>query len=176
MGHLHAEDKNFLNQLRRDNVLEEVELKSLDLSNGVIAVVCADGDEFFDYYTHIAGLEKQQLGRERVHILALNGAALLLSNEWPDKEEGLVLRRHINAAVDLKDIHTVVLYTHAPCGAAGMCSMGAQKILDLLIQAKENVKQIRSDIKVICFVHVDWGEGRKRTYFISKKKWSEINR
>ncbi len=175
MAHLHEEDKNFLNQLRQENILEEVKPKSLDLSNGAIAVVCADGDQFFDYYNHVTSLAKEQLGRERVHIMALNGAALLLSNEWPDKEEGVVLRRHINVAVDLKEIHTIILYVHAPCGAAGICHFDAKKVLDLLVQAKDNVKQIRPDIKVICFVHVDWGEGKKRTYFLSREKWNDYS-
>lgn len=176
MAHLHEEDKAFLKKLRGEDILEEVEPKSLDLSNGVIAVVCADGDQFFDYYSHIASLAKEQLGRERTHILALNGAALLLANDWPDKEEAIVLKRHISGAVDLKNIHTVLLYTHAPCGAAGVHHMDVRKILDLLTQAKENVKQIRSDIKVICLVHVDWGDGKKRTYFLSREKWENYNK
>lgn len=176
MGHFSVEDRSYLNQLREENILEEVAPQSLDLSNGVIAVVCADGDQFFDYYSHIASLAREQLGRERAHMLALNGGALLLSNEWPDPEEAIVLKRHINVAVDLKNIHTVVLYVHAPCGAAGICHFDAKKVLDLLVQAKENVKLIRGDIKVICFVHVDWGEGKKRTYFLSQGKWNEYNK
>jgi len=156
--------------------LEEVQPKSLDFSNGVIAVVCADGDQFFDYYTHIVSLAKEQLGRERAHIMALNGGSLLLSNEWPDPEEAVVLKRHINVAVDLKNIHTIALYVHAPCGAAGICHFDVKKVLDLLVQAKENVKKIRDDIKVICFVHVDWGDGKKRTYFLSREKWINYNK
>lgn len=171
MGHLHDHDKAYLVNLRANNILEEVEPSSMDLSNGIIIVACADGDQFEDYYSHIAGIAKDVIQRERVHVLALNGGAFLLSESWPSQKESEVLKNHLHTAVDLKEIHTVVLYGHAPCGAAGKCNFDVPTVLYHLAEAKDVAKSIREDIKVICFLHVDWGEGKKRTYHFSRDKY-----
>ncbi len=171
MGYLTEGDVQILKQLREEGVLSEVSLDSMDLSNGVIMLTCADGDQFESYYSHLAELTKKQLARPRVHTLALNGGALLLSDLWPTKEEGVALERHISAAVDLKKIYTVVLFVHAPCGAAGLCHWTIEQVIDAGVQAKTRIKSLRSDVKVICLIHVDWGHDKKRTYFLSRDKW-----
>ncbi|MFA6547818.1 MAG: hypothetical protein WCT11_02620 [Candidatus Magasanikbacteria bacterium] len=176
MGHLTDEDKQFLHELREKNILEEVEPNSLSLSHGAIVLTCADGDQFYDYYSHISSITKGQIAKSRVHTFALNGGSILLSSAWPDKEEAVVLKRHINVAVDLKDIHTVILYAHAPCGAAAMCHLNIKTVIDYLMEAKSIIKNLRTDIKVICFMHVDWDGEKKRTYFISRDKWEKFDK
>lgn len=177
MGNLCEQDKKFLLELREFGVLEEVEPSSMDLVDGVIAILCGDGDQFFDVYGHIAGICKGKIGRERIHPLSLNGGALTISGRWPTPEEAVVYKRHVLQTRDprVKGIKTVVLYGHAPCGAAGLCCLSIRQTIEYLVEAKGLIKNLGHDLKVMCFFHVDWeGDGsKKRTYFLSRDKWNE---
>lgn len=168
-------DRGFLRELRGFGALVEVEPASMDFVDGVIAVLCGDGDQFFDVYGHIAEICRGKIGRERVQTLSHNGGAFTLSTRWPTPEEAIVLRRHILQTVMIKGIKTVVLYGHAPCGAAGLCHLSIRQTIEYLMEAKGVVKSLRDDLRVMCFFHIDWEEdgSKKRTYFLSRDKWSE---
>ncbi len=84
---------------------------------------------------------------------------------------------NIGAAIQLKQIKTVVLYVHAPCGAAGLCGMSFRDQLRHLVAAKRRLKKMRAfnGVKFPCFVHVDYGLNgggmpKKRTYFVDPQE------
>lgn len=175
MAHLSDSDRQTIDFLRNGaGVLADVEEHKIDQTNGVIMVACADGDQMPDIFLFQKKMEEKQRKTPRIHTIALNGGALLIPENSPVATgESKILIGHIRVAMDLKKIKTIALYAHAPCGAAGLCKLSVEVILDLLIQAKMQIKREISDAKVACFFHVDYGDGKKRTYFVSRDKYEE---
>lgn len=172
---LSPEDRETVKNLRESAVLVEIQNRHFAKhSTGHILVFCGDGDQSVDLLNHHIGLMTGQCQQCRPHLLALNGGALLLSPEFPvaKNKAGRVLLKQIRGAVALKNIQTVVLYTHAPCGAAGLAHVGLLEQIYFLLRAKLLVKQ-SSSLEIICLFHIDKGEGNKRTYFVSRPAWNE---
>jgi len=98
--------------------------------------------------------------------------------------QDLVVLANIWGAIKLKNIKTVVMQLHFPCGAAGLCHMTAWEQLDHLVRAKQRLKRVFKQIRVPCFVHVDWPEDegskhRRRTYFVKTselRSWLSVYR
>ncbi len=85
--------------------------------------------------------------------------------------QDMVLLFNIWGAMVLKGMKTIVLQIHFPCGAAGLFSIEAREQYEHLVLAKRRLKRWFPDIKVPCFVHIDW-EGddlNKRTYPVSTR-------
>ncbi|MFA5061555.1 MAG: hypothetical protein WC526_00145 [Patescibacteria group bacterium] len=97
--------------------------------------------------------------------------------------QDIILMINVWLGIRMKQIKTVGLCIHAPCGAAGLCGMSFVEEISCLIKAKRRLKAmpVFTNVKFPCFVHVDYGDdgnggnsARKRTYFISTKaaeKW-----
>ncbi|MBU0596739.1 hypothetical protein KJ641_04020 [Patescibacteria group bacterium] len=182
MGHLSEEDRKRLEELRDPaqlGILQDEYPTKLDLSNGIIAVVCADGDQFEDKHGHLAEIVNNAIGRPRVHTISLNGGPLLLSFKSPayqcieshDQVHEFLVNQ-IAVGQKIKDMNTVVLCTHAPCGVAGLCGMDINAVLDHLVEAKQDLKErLGETTKIACFLHVDYGDGKKRSYFVSASRW-----
>lgn len=176
MSHMSEEDKQFVREIREAGVLQDVKDHLLDQSEGVIMIACSDGDQMSDVFSFQEEMSENQRPKPRVHTLALNGGGLLLPETSPLNKPGredVILLKHLKQAIELKGITTVALYVHAPCGAAGLCNLSMAEMIDLLISAKALIKSEISEVTVACFVHVNKGEGNKRTYFASREKWEE---
>lgn len=174
MGHLNTDDRKLALELKRARILTDVEAPELNLDHGVIIVTCADGDQMPDLFSFQTRLFNIRGIHPRVHTLALNGGALLIPEKSPlNKENGedRVLLAHLRDARKLKNIDTIVLYVHAPCGAAGLADLNFMQVMELLLEAKARIKKELPGALVACFCHVDWGENIKRTYFVSRDKW-----
>lgn len=169
---LSSYDKRVITSLKKHNILQSVEANRIDESEGAIMVTCADGDQFFDVFQHHSDVCKQCRDDTRIHVLALNGGAKLIAHNstLDTMGEGNVLMKHIAGAMQLKKITTVVLYAHAPCGAAYLHGVSFDKVLDLLFGAKERIKKAHPHAKVACFCHIADGD-KKRTYFVSRDSW-----
>lgn len=173
MGHLNENDRAFLRKLRNENILEDVDSHLLNEKDGVIMVTCADADQMADVFKKQSEYVLDQRENVRVHTLALNGGSLVIPEFSPLNSElpkGKIILDDIAGAILLKGIKTIILYAHAPCGAAGLCNLDVKTVINYLIQSKEDLKNKFEGIKVVCFFHVDWGD-HKRTYFISADKW-----
>lgn len=205
---LSVSDANSILSARTAGVLEDLESKKVDFREGVIAVICPDGDQT-EKRTHLEELVASQNGDKRVHLITQHGASLVipwqspLSNLSPFLYDFLVevvqnriarsfiyifwplwslmgwlgrfdIQMIINIwkAIRMKGIKTIVLYIHAPCGAAGLCKISFAGELEHLILAKRRLKWWLGfmGIKVACFCHVDYGGGKKKTYFIKTHK------
>lgn len=166
-------DREFAEVLRREGVLQDVDGHRLDLAEGVILVACADGDQMPDLFRHQASLQTEHRGVPRPHLLALNGGGLRIPRGSSlNGGAGEVLLKDIGDARLLKGISMVALYVHAPCGAARLAGFTLEQEITLLMDAKVRVKEECGEVvRVACFVHLDWGDGRRRTYFISRANW-----
>ncbi len=180
MAQLNDADFQVIQQLRADGILEDEDARKVSLDNGAIVIPCSDGDQMPDLFSHDKTLAEQSGGKVRPHMPSLHGGAMLIADTNPlyrDFKVDELLLTHITQAVGMKDIHTVVLYVHAPCGAAGMAGLNVVQQLMHLARAKERVLELGLDIKVVNKVHVDYGTlrenpaRRRRTYFISRNKW-----
>ena len=173
-GKLSQEDRALIRELRDVGVLRDVDGHRLDQRNGVILVTCADGDQFYDVFRYQCETQTEYRSDPRIHSLSWNGGALACAPCSPTNKkkhaDGIFLDQIADARA-LKDIDVVALYAHAPCGAAAMNHVPLVTVIALQMRAKIKVKTLNEGITVACFFHVDYGNGTKRTYFLSREKW-----
>lgn len=177
MAQILPEEVSFFEKLRTAGVLEDIDAKRVDASRGAILVSCADGDQMADVFQQTENLSY------RLHTLTLNGGGLILPEQSPANAVltppdcpkqvrlGDVFLDQIITARALKHIDLIALHVHCPCGVAGAFKIGPQKLIELLIAAKDRLKESLQGVKVCAFVHIAWPDGRKRTYFVSRDKW-----
>lgn len=170
---INDQDRELVESLKTRKILLPVEGHRLDLSRGIIMVSCPDCDQRPDMFKFKEDVFRDRGLDPRIHPLLLNGGALLIPEESPlndeDKEDRVLLKQ-IRQTRELKGINTVALYTHMPCGAAGLAKLSSEEVIDFLMLGKLRVRQEVIGSKVACFLHVDKGE-KKKTYFVSLEAW-----
>lgn len=176
MGKLTDFDNDVIARLRAAGVFDDDDARKLRAPDGAIIIPCSDGDQMPDVFSHQQRLARDGGWPERPHMPSLHGGAMLMAEDCPLYREYRVdqlLLQHIREASspELKGIGTVVLYVHAPCGAARLAGLTLVHQIAYLMRAKERVKEQSDEYNVVCFVHVHYEDGRKRTYFISRDKW-----
>lgn len=180
MSSLTLLDRQWITKMRQDKILEDVDPHRLDQSRGIIMVACADGDQMPGIFQYQADSQVQRT-IPRIHTLSLNGGAILLASppspilQW---REDMVLLEHIKTARRLKEIDSIALYAHAPCGAAYLAKLDFLEVARRLMEAKTILKKTLNGATVACFCHIDYGEKatekrRKKTYFLSRQRWTE---
>lgn len=154
----------------------------MSAADGVIICACGDCDQERNYTAYLADTV-----HGRMHRLQLNGGPLSISPSSPlhlDRDDcgaevpvGVAMRTNIRGAVRLKQIRSLVLVAHVPCGAADTAKMNVDEILSALIAAKielSNRYRTTLGVKVACFLHVEWTmlgiEQRPSTYFVSREQ------
>lgn len=80
MNRLSDQDRKLIEKFIKNGVLEPLNGYQLDYSNGVIMVACSDGDQLYDLINRHTTLCRSNPNHTRIHLIALNGGALLLSN------------------------------------------------------------------------------------------------
>ncbi|MDO8557802.1 MAG: hypothetical protein Q7S09_01250 [bacterium] len=182
MAKISEKDLKDIVVMRKFGVLVDVDPQRMRQEDGVICVTCADGDQMPDVFQQQVKFALEAGFKPRPHQLSLNGGALLIPEESPlNKElrEDATLLAHIRGGIKLKGIRTIVLYIHAPCGAAGLAGLTFKESIDLLIKAKDRIKKEILDVRVACFCHVDREHGtghKKRTYFVDEERWETLKR
>ena len=84
MEKLCERDREQILEARKAGVLTELKDSKLLLHRGIImGGVCSDGDQLPEMLGHIGPLVEAQHGAERVHLIAVNGGALVLSPTSP---------------------------------------------------------------------------------------------
>ncbi len=161
--------------MRKTGVLCDTDGHLLDQSKGVILVTCADGDRFYDIFSEQV---KMNGGRDpRIHTFGWNGGALRIARNSPTNEPGhttdVDCLRDVLDAMAMKDITTVALYVHAPCGKAAAHDLSFESVITLLIGAKRRIKEAAREACVACFCHVHYPDGRNRSYFVSREAWEK---
>lgn len=170
-----AEDIKILQNWRKSKAIVEVDKTKLQKAapNGVILVMCGDGDRSVETIDYL----KTQLPKHRFHLHALNGGPLRFNPEVPIPTEIRVDRQ---MAVDLlnsrsmKEIPTLILMAHWPCGLAGKLSLGIRDAIWHTIDLGDLVSKLGWDrTKIIPMLHVDYAT-RMRTYFLEAKLPEQI--
>lgn len=167
-----VEDVRLIHLLRDADVLVNVEAHKLNAPNGVISVVCPDCDQAHDIDGHIRKLLNECGGKIRPHSLKQHGGGMLISEACPlDREFHIdkYLLKHVGIARSLKEINTIILYVHAPCGAAQLEGLNVVEILYHVVEAKKRVKAMWPNDRISCYIHVDYQNEKKRTYFLSRE-------
>ncbi len=177
-GQLSREDLTFIKELRKAGVLQNVEGHRLDQRNGIISVNCADGDRFYDIVQYQAKMQAgQRLDLDpRIHSLSWHGGALACAPDSPVNKRKLAYEVFLDQITDaraIKDINVVALGAHGPCGAAALCGINLPRSIRLHVRAKTKIKMLNKGIEVACFFHVDYGNDKKRTYFLSRERWEK---
>jgi hypothetical protein len=173
MSQLSAKDLEFISELKEAEVFQPIKGHLIDQSKGVILVTCSDGDRFPEIFQHQVRLQADCRPDPRIHVLAWHGGALACATCSPvNRRKGAhkVFLDQIKDAREWKNIDTVVLEAHGPCGAAGFFGVSLEQCLALQIGAKKNVRRLNKGIQVSCFFPVFDGE-KQKTFFFSREKW-----
>ncbi|MDP2735821.1 MAG: hypothetical protein Q8P12_06465 [bacterium] len=176
MTELSQHDREFVRQLKDAGVLKDVADQRLDQVNGIILVTCGDGDETPELLEFVRERMRLRNIKPRIHQLALNGGALLIPSRSPVNTDGdgNVMLKHVVKSNGIKGIRTVALYAHAPCGAAGEAGINLRDVVALLFEAKDEILR-HADLDVACFLHVDHGQEKRRTYYVSRTAWNNMH-
>lgn len=165
-------EMTFLAELKKQKGLVQIKDERLkDLAaKGIIAVGCPDGDHFHDVFGHLCRYN------HRVHPLALNGGAMLMSPQSKDFElDGAALIRNATAAWHMRKGETILLLSHWPCGRARHDAISVKDVIRQTLEADETITtklQVSAEV-VLPLFHVDWTpferdpeKKKRRTYFI----------
>ncbi len=170
---LSSDDRRYIAGLREAGVLRDDDSRKLHTPNGVILVCCSDGDQSEDVYGHTCHLAEGNGGKRRLHPFMNHGGAALLSPRnliYADHAPDEYLIAQIRDAMPMKGIATIALVVHAPCGAANMVDLSVVEIIDHMFRGKKRLKELWPNMRVACFVQVDFGD-RKRMYFVKRKEF-----
>ncbi len=176
---LSEHDKHCIKKLIELGMFINVMPEKLEIGKGIVIAPCSDGDQFDDVYSHIAGVCKHTVTANRIHTVALNGGGMLMSDNLRQEynADGEAMLRSIIAAVEIKGINDVFLYTHFPCAIAIAHGLGVVDQGRFLMMAKRRLKEAAPSLDIKCFFHLDMydeKEGsshKKRTYFMPKEMW-----
>ncbi len=171
----------FLSELKKQKGLVQIKddrLKNLGLK-GIIAATCPDGDHFLDVSGHLCRYN------QRVHLLALNGGAMLMSPQNKAYElDGAALIRNTSAAWEMGKGKTILLLSHWPCGRARHDVVPVQDVIRQTLEADETITahlQVSEEV-VLPLFHIDWtpferdpAKKRRRTYFIKSAARALLN-
>ncbi len=174
MGHLSPFDQGVVETLRDRKIIEDEDGGKLHFDNGVIAIRCPDGDQMLDRIQHDCEVTQAAGGRLRLHLITHHGGCMVVAPDsplYPGMGIDEYVLAQIREAEALKKIHTITAEVHAPCGKAQ--SLGLTLVHQIVLQmaAKPRIKAVDPTNKVICRIHVNYPDGHKRTYFISRAKW-----
>lgn len=181
---LSQDDRAALIGMRKAGALADVNPRRLDQRNGAVIVTCSDGDQIPDVLEYHKRLCLQHRGTPRLHVVSLNGGAPLISPASPLSRglpDGEVVVRHALKGLSAKKMTTMILKGHAPCLAVTLARLSAAETVRLVVEAKQHIMQhimalpigAFFAVSVACLFHVDWGSGRKRSYFIDEVRLGE---
>ena len=173
-GNISEFDRGVISALRDEGVLQDMNGHSLDLGRGVIIIRCPDGDQMLDRIEHDRRVAIEAGVTPRIHLLTCHGGCMVIAPDsplYPGKGIDEFLLTQIAEAEALKEIHVISAEIHLPCGKARSLGLTVLHQIRLQMAAKSRIKLIDPTNKVVCRIHVDYPDGRKRTYFISRAKW-----
>lgn len=167
---LSPEDARSITILERAGVLQAHDGSKLETGNGIILITCSDGDKILEFLEHIEELIREGGGKFRPHIFAGHGGAMLIAEDCPlyrRTHADEFLLEQIADAHEMKQINTVILMIHAPCGAAKKGNIDVVQELAYLVRAKKRVKEVMPQLNVSSFIDVHFADGKKKIMFVS---------
>lgn len=174
VARLAAGEVAFIESLK-GSVLEGMRGHKVPDPDRVLICMCGDGHHSVDAIT--AHKEKCECGKDVCHLLAVNGGPIRIGADI-QSDHGLNVTEfmlgEIAQARQIKNINTIIMIAHAPCGVAMGAKMNVLDVLRALLRAKEIVREANPDAKVIGFFHLAYYDDkdhlRRRTYFMNGKE------
>ncbi len=173
---LSIRDRQLVDMMRQGDVLVNTDSTKFNQHVGSIIVCCSDGDQLTDLLNHNASMAIESEGQTRPHTIANHGGAMLLSdgvNLFEEHDVSGLIRTEIAQAIKMKGIRSVALMVHTPCGASSMIDLDVVGTVDHMVRGKKMLKEYFPEIMFTCFLHVDYGQNRRRTYFVPKDTFEE---
>jgi hypothetical protein len=171
-------DLNYARMLRVTNALADIDSANMDLSTGVIAVMCCDGHQMEDRHEYLTAMLKANGSPSVIHKITRHGGALRLAENSPLNKRGRTtdadLLDEIAEAAEMKNIGTVLLEAHAPCGMAAMHHLSLKAVVELLFAGKMRARAEMPDLTFATILHMDWGGGQKRYYHLSRSRMQQV--
>jgi hypothetical protein len=173
---LTTDDISLIEEYKKYGVLDDIAGHLLCPQSGLTLVMCGDPDQHPDAYDYKVREITNAGFKGRIHPPAPLGGALRLVHdsptniETPGYDRGLMW--DIKTVYEKKGVTTTALYVHAPCAVANMCGMNFQDIIAQAFAAKCRIKAEIPEMRVAVFCHIDYGNGRKKTKFVCRKKWA----
>ncbi len=178
-GHLpkgfSSTDFALIQELQEKGVLVSMRGEELRADAGTVPVLCSDGDRMLHLFTHLTDTCTTANFPVRPHLIAYPGAPILLSRHSPEILGMRIDRLFIHGiktGPDMKNIQTVIIVPHWPCGMAKACNISLTRSLELAMNGKARVRrELPSLREVVACLHVDYGNGTMNVYHINHKKW-----
>lgn len=167
---LSPEDTLSVRTLEQANVLQKHDGSKLETGNGIILITCSDGDKILEFLEHIEEMVREGHGKFRPHIFAGHGGAMLIAEDCPlyrKTHADEFLLEQIADAHEMKDINTVILMVHAPCGAAKKGHISVVEELAYLVRAKKRIKQLMPQLQTSTFIDVHFPDQQKKILYVN---------
>jgi hypothetical protein len=178
----------FYDTLKAENVLQNVDETKFCAIHGYGGAVCSDCDQVEDKLRLLDAITSLYRNEPRKHLIQLQGGAALidpeslfntmpspLSPEMPPIPYHTVALEQIRIACVAKDnIEQFVLMVHDPCGMAKLYGANRKSMLCYLANAERIVKINFPHLRVSTMLHVDYGDGKKRTFHFSSTNWTRL--
>ena len=169
------QDFTLIQDLRDKGVLARIQSEELRADTGTVPILCSDGDRMCDVFMHLSETCRTVNFPVRPHVIAFPGAPFLLSRHSPEilgmKIDRLLIHG-IKTGPELKNIQTVVIVPHWPCGMAKVCNITLTRSVELAMNGKARIRrELPSLREVVACLHVDYGNGRMYSYHINQKRW-----
>ncbi len=150
----HQADLQLAAQMIHAGLLTEIRAEKIrELAPaGATLITCGDRDRVTG---HVMGCQDIV----PVHLIALNGGTLLLSDKVGDELSKQVIMNNCVETRALKDIHFVFCLSHFPCGKGDFLGMGLRENILANLRAKDFLKRtFGSAVGVLSMVGIDWRE------------------
>lgn len=173
---LDKRDRQLIDVMRQDQVLVNTDPVKFNQHAGSIVVCCSDGDQMTDLLKHNVSMAVASGGQVRPHMIANHGGAMLLSDGvqlFEQHDISGLIKTEISQAIQMKKISSVALMVHAPCGASNMIDLDVVDTVDHMMRGKKMLKEYFQNVVFSCFLHVDYGQNRRRTYFVPEDRFEE---
>jgi len=143
-------------QLIQAGILEELSPEKIRhlAPQGAILITCGDRDRITG---HLSGCQRIV----DIHLIALNGGAILLGEGVDEKRKHTIIEE-CHDAMYLKEIHFIFSLSHFPCGKGDLLGMSLQQNILANLQGKDVLKasflSIGIKVRVLPIVSIDWRE------------------
>lgn len=153
--------------MRETGVLIDERPSGLPEDAVMVSFTCSDGHRIQEIFKRQIEMHKCN-----VHLIALNGGAMLLSDACPANNEFPLhrgLADMVIASCAIKNTQLIALGSHWPCAVAAKYGLSVDDVLTLTVHGHNLIEARRPDLKAFCFFHVAHPNGRPRTYTIEEK-------
>lgn len=180
MGALTDRDLELIASYKAARVLDNIDGHKLDPKTGLIIVSCGDPDQFPEMYDYkVADILNSGCQKRVTPMSPLGGALripMLSPANYATPYYGEYLMFDMKYLFDHKGISTVALYIHAPCAMAREAgNLSFEDIVRIAFTAKSHIKANIPGVRVAVFCHIDYGDGKKKTYFIARQRWIQYH-